>query len=160
MTPAAVRLTSLKKSYGRVVAIDDVSLRVEGGEFFSLLGPSGCGKTTTLRAVAGLIELDAGKIEIMNRDVTGLPVHKRNIGMVFQNYALFPHMTVAANIAFGLRMRGMARGEVSALVERALDLVPPRWNRGTAASPAERGSAATRGVRARRRDRTAAAPAG
>jgi putative spermidine/putrescine transport system ATP-binding protein len=123
MTPAAVRLTSLKKSYGRVVAIDDVSLRVERGEFFSLLGPSGCGKTTTLRAIAGLIELDAGKIEIMNRDVTGLAVHKRNIGMVFQNYALFPHMTVAANIAFGLRMRGMARGEVSALVERALDLV-------------------------------------
>jgi len=121
--PAAVQLTGLSKSYGRIVAIDKVSLRVERGEFFSLLGPSGCGKTTTLRAVAGLIELDAGKIEIMSRDVTNLAVHKRNIGMVFQNYALFPHMTVAENIAFGLRMRGTARGDMSALVERALELV-------------------------------------
>src|SRR5213593_1082575 len=107
--PAAVQLTRLRKSYGRVVAIDDVSLTVGHGEFFSLLGPSGCGKTTTLRAVAGLIDLDAGKIEIMSRDVTNLAVHKRNIGMVFQSYALFPHMTVAQNIAFGLRMRGVRR---------------------------------------------------
>jgi putative spermidine/putrescine transport system ATP-binding protein len=121
--PAAVQLTGLSKSYGRIVATDNVSLRVERGEFFSLLGPSGCGKTTTLRAIAGLIELDAGKIEIMSRDVTDLPVHKRNIGMVFQNYALFPHMTVAANIAFGLRMRGVNKGEIAPRVERALELV-------------------------------------
>ena len=123
VNPAAVQLTSLRKSYGRVMAIDDVSLRVERGEFFSLLGPSGCGKTTTLRAVAGLIDPDAGKIEIMSRDVTSLPVHKRNIGMVFQSYALFPHMTVAENIGFGLRMRGVKREEIAARVERALDLV-------------------------------------
>jgi putative spermidine/putrescine transport system ATP-binding protein len=123
VNPAAVQLTCLRKSYGRVMAIDDVSLRVERGEFFSLLGPSGCGKTTTLRAVAGLIDPDAGKIEIMSRDVTSLPVHKRNIGMVFQSYALFPHMTVAENIGFGLRMRGVKKEEIAARVERALDLV-------------------------------------
>jgi spermidine/putrescine ABC transporter ATP-binding subunit len=118
-----VELTHLSKAYGRVVAINDVSLCVGQGEFFSLLGPSGCGKTTTLRAVAGLIEIDAGTIAIMSRDVTDLPVHKRNIGMVFQNYALFPHMTVADNIAFGLKMRGVKRGEIAGRVERALDLV-------------------------------------
>jgi spermidine/putrescine ABC transporter ATP-binding subunit len=118
-----VELTHLRKSYGRVVAIDDVSLSVGQGEFFSLLGPSGCGKTTTLRAIAGLIELDAGTIAIMSRDVTDLPVHQRNIGMVFQNYALFPHMTVAENIAFGLKMRGVKRGEIGPRVERALGLV-------------------------------------
>ena len=120
---ATVELTHLSKAYGRVVAINDVSLCVGQGEFFSLLGPSGCGKTTTLRAVAGLIEIDAGTIAIMSRDVTDLPVHKRNIGMVFQNYALFPHMTVAENIAFGLKMRGVKRREIAGRVERALDLV-------------------------------------
>ena len=123
MTPVAVELTHLRKTYGRVVAMNDVSLRVERGEFFSLLGPSGCGKTTTLRAIAGLVEPDGGKIEIMSRDVTDLPVHRRNIGMVFQNYALFPHMNVAENIGFGLRMRGLPRSEIAARVEQALELV-------------------------------------
>jgi spermidine/putrescine ABC transporter ATP-binding subunit len=121
--PVAVRLTSLRKTYGRVVAIDDLSVCVDRGEFFSLLGPSGCGKTTTLRAVAGLVDLDAGAIEIMDRVVTYLPVHKRNIGMVFQNYALFPHMTIAENIAYGLRMRRVSKAAIASRVKRAFELV-------------------------------------
>ena len=123
MTDQAVRLTGLEKNYGRVVAVDGVSLEVARGEFFSLLGPSGCGKTTTLRLVAGLAEPDAGAIEIMGRDVTDIPANRRNIGMVFQNYALFPHMTVAQNIGFGLRMRGVRGADRAGQVDRALDLV-------------------------------------
>jgi putative spermidine/putrescine transport system ATP-binding protein len=120
---AAVQLTDLRKIFGRTTAIDDLSLRVNRGAFFALLGPSGCGKTTTLRAIAGLCEVDAGIIEIMGRDVTALPVNKRNIGMVFQNYALFPHMTVAENISFGLKMRGVPKSEITTRIARALDLV-------------------------------------
>ena len=123
MNDAAVHLQSLNKVYGEVVAVDDVSLDVQRGEFFSLLGPSGCGKTTTLRLVAGLIEPDGGHIEIMGQDVTDLPANRRNIGMVFQNYALFPHMTVTENVTFGLRMRKVDRGETARRVEQVLDLV-------------------------------------
>ena len=123
MNDAAVHLESLNKVYGQLVAVDDVSLDVQRGEFFSLLGPSGCGKTTTLRLVAGLIKPDGGHIEIMGEDVTDRSAHQRNIGMVFQNYALFPHMTVAENVAFGLRMRKVERGEAARRVERVLDLV-------------------------------------
>ena len=119
----AVNLRSLHKSYGQSVAVDDVSLEVRRGEFFSLLGPSGCGKTTTLRMIAGLLQPDAGQIEIMGEDVTDRPAHRRNIGMVFQNYALFPHMTVAENVAFGLKMRKIERSVAAERVERVLDLV-------------------------------------
>jgi multiple sugar transport system ATP-binding protein len=101
---AQVRLEHLRKTYGKVTAIDDVSLTVEDGEFLVLLGPSGCGKTTVLRAVAGLEELDRGGIAIGGRDVTRLPPGRRRIAMVFQSYAVFPHLRVYDNIVFGLRM--------------------------------------------------------
>src|ERR1700674_5427246 len=100
---ASVTLDGVSKLYGRQAAVDDVSLAIQEGEFLVLLGPSGCGKTTTLRMIAGLVEPTRGLIRIGGIDVTAVPARKRNIGMVFQDYALFPHMTVAENIAFGLR---------------------------------------------------------
>jgi putative spermidine/putrescine transport system ATP-binding protein len=111
------------KSYGPIAAVDNVSLDVRRGEFFSLLGPSGCGKTTTLRLIAGLAEPDAGIVKILGDDVTDVSTNKRNIGMVFQNYALFPHMTVSENIGFGLRMRKIPRSEINDRVASALELV-------------------------------------
>jgi len=119
----AVQLLNLTKRYGRAAAVDDVSLEVRRGEFFSLLGPSGCGKTTTLRLIAGLAEPDTGAIKILGDDVTGVPTNKRSIGMVFQNYALFPHMTVSENIGFGLRMRKVNHTEIAGRVAAVLDLV-------------------------------------
>ncbi|WP_291297665.1 ABC transporter ATP-binding protein [Elioraea sp.] len=116
-------LTSLRKMYGPTVAVDDVSLTVREGELVALLGPSGCGKTTTLRMVAGFIEPTAGTITIGGRDVTYLPPHRRDTGMVFQSYALFPHMTVAQNVAFGLEMRKVGRAEAAQRVADALALV-------------------------------------
>jgi ABC-type Fe3+/spermidine/putrescine transport system ATPase subunit len=109
-----VELQRVSKSYGGgVKAVDDLSLHIREGEFLFLLGPSGCGKTTTLRMVAGFIKPDSGRITIGNRDVSRIPPYERDVGMVFQSYALFPHMTVADNVAFGLRMRGMAKGEIA-----------------------------------------------
>ncbi len=102
---AEIRLTRLRKTYGKVEAIKDLSLEIRDGEFLVLLGPSGCGKTTTLRALAGLEMLDRGRILIGARDVTALPPGRRGIAMVFQSYAVFPHMRVYDNIVFGLRMR-------------------------------------------------------
>ena len=110
-----IELHGLTKIYGAgssaVVAVDDVSLAIESGELFFLLGPSGCGKTTLLRMIAGLIEPTAGRVHFGDDDVTDLPVEKRNTAMVFQNYALWPHMTVAQNVQFGPRMRGADSGE-------------------------------------------------
>jgi spermidine/putrescine ABC transporter ATP-binding subunit len=108
---------------GGVVAVDRLSLQVAAGELFSLLGPSGCGKTTTLRIVAGFVEPDAGQVLIKSVDVTDLPPERRDIGMVFQSYALFPHMTVEANVGYGLRMRGVAADERRRRVGEALELV-------------------------------------
>jgi spermidine/putrescine ABC transporter ATP-binding subunit len=105
------------------VAVDRVSLDVRDGELFTLLGPSGCGKTTLLRLIAGFHRPDAGRILFGERDVTGLPPHARNIGMVFQNYALWPHMTVFQNIAYGLRLRRLGRAEVEARVQEGLRTV-------------------------------------
>src|SRR5580704_13260655 len=102
---AQVRLRKLSKAYGTAAAVDDVSLDVPAGAFVSLLGPSGSGKTTTLNLIAGFLAPDSGDILIDNRSVADVPPHKRNIGMVFQSYSLFPHMTVAQNIGFPLRMR-------------------------------------------------------
>jgi putative spermidine/putrescine transport system ATP-binding protein len=118
-----VSALSLVKRYGDQTAIADVSLKVERGAFVSLLGPSGCGKTTTLKCLAGFEEIDDGRILFDGRDVTRLPPEQRDIGMVFQNYALFPHMTAAGNIAFGLEMRKTPRAEIARRVASALDLV-------------------------------------
>ena len=118
-----VRLLDVSRRYGPVTAVNAISLDVRQGEFIALLGPSGCGKTTTLRMVAGFIEPSAGQISIGSRDVTHLAPHKRNTGLVFQNYALFPHMSVADNVGFGLEMRGCGRTEIAIRVTAALDRV-------------------------------------
>jgi putative spermidine/putrescine transport system ATP-binding protein len=105
------------------VAVDGVTLDIAAGEFFSLLGPSGCGKTTSLRMIAGFELPDSGRVHVAGRDITDLPVHKRDMGMVFQSYALFPHRTVAENVAFGLRMRDVPKPDIERRVEAALALV-------------------------------------
>src|SRR6059058_4856521 len=105
----ALRLQGIRKAYGPVVAVAGVDLTVEEGEFFTLLGPSGSGKTTLLRLIAGFERPDAGSIELGGRDVTSLPPHLRETNTVFQDYALFPHMTVAENIGYGLRVKGVAK---------------------------------------------------
>ena len=119
----ALSLTAVSKRYGDVVAVEGVSIDVAGGEFLTLLGPSGSGKTTTLQIVAGFVRPDRGTVVLDGRDLTGVPPHRRNIGMVFQNYALFPHMTVADNVAFPLESRRMPRAEVRRRVGEALETV-------------------------------------
>jgi len=118
-----VSIDQATKLYGTMRALDEVCLDVAAGEFITLLGPSGCGKSTTLRAIAGLLDIDRGTIAIDGHDVTRVPIHKRDIGVVFQNNALFPHMTVAQNVAFGLRMRRIARAEQTERVASALAMV-------------------------------------
>jgi len=120
---ASVRLEGLWKMYGDVVAVRDVTLPIAPGEFITLLGPSGSGKTTTLMAIAGFVTPSRGAIYIDDRPVVDLPPQKRDLGIVFQNYALFPHMTVADNIAFPLQMRRLPRAEVSRRVAQALEMV-------------------------------------
>jgi ABC-type Fe3+/spermidine/putrescine transport system ATPase subunit len=110
----SVAIERITKRFGEVTAVDRVSLEVRSGELFSLLGPSGCGKTTLLRLVGGLEEPDAGAIRIHGRDVTGVPAHRRPSNMVFQHYALFPHLTVAENVAFGLRYQKARAGSAEA----------------------------------------------
>ena len=121
--PPALSLRRLRKTFGAVVAVDDVSLDAAPGEFLSLLGPSGCGKSTILRMVAGLAEPDGGQVVLAGEDITRVPVHRRNLGLVFQSYALFPHMTVFENVAFGLRRRGIGETALRPRVERMLELV-------------------------------------
>jgi iron(III) transport system ATP-binding protein len=116
-------LKNISKSFGSTRAVTDVSLDVERGEFFGLLGPSGCGKTTTLRMIAGLEKPDSGTIEFESTDFTHLPAERRGFGMVFQNYALFPHLNVFENVAFGLRARHKTKPEISERVSSALELV-------------------------------------
>jgi putative spermidine/putrescine transport system ATP-binding protein len=120
---AGLRLEAIAKRFGEVRAVDDLSLDVADGEFVVLLGPSGCGKTTTLRMIAGFLETTAGSIRIGSRDVTREPPYRRNVGFVFQSYALFPHLDVAENVAFGLRRRRVQESEIGARVQRALALV-------------------------------------
>lgn len=120
---AGVVLKDVTKRFSAVTAVDAVSLEVREGEFLTLLGPSGCGKTTTLRLIAGFTAPSRGRILIAGEDVTDLPPRKRNIGMVFQDYALFPHLTVAENIAFGLRERGEPKAKISARVQELVALV-------------------------------------
>jgi putative spermidine/putrescine transport system ATP-binding protein len=120
---ARLELERLSKHFGPTVAVHDVSLDVRDGEFVVLLGPSGCGKTTTLRMIAGFIAPTAGRVRLGGQDVTALPPWKRNAGMVFQSYALFPHLTVAENVAFGLEMRKVPRSEIGSRIAEALRLV-------------------------------------
>ena len=119
----AVRLDGVSKRFGEVTALHEGSLAVRRGELMTLLGPSGCGKTTLLNLVAGFLAPDSGEISIDGRLVTAVPTHKREIGMMFQSYALFPHMTVAANVGYGLKMRGLPKPEMARRVEEALALV-------------------------------------
>src|SRR6185295_14247573 len=118
-----ISIRDVTKTYGRTAALDNVSLEIASGEFITLLGPSGSGKTTLLMVLAGFIRPDCGEIRFGDRDVTLVPPHKRDVGMVFQNYALFPHMTVAGNLAYPLKLRGVGGAEVDARVARALDMV-------------------------------------
>jgi len=120
---AAITLDRLAKHYGNFVALDDLSLEVAQGEFLVLLGPSGCGKTTTLRIIGGFVEATRGRVEIGGRDVTLEPPYRRNIGLVFQNYALFPHLDVYENVAFGLRRRKMDAPTIQSKVKQALEFV-------------------------------------
>ncbi len=116
-------ISGVTKRFGAAVVLDDLSIAVAQGEFVSLLGPSGCGKTTLLRCVAGLLQPDAGRIAVGGAEITRLPAHRRNVGVVFQNYALFPHLTVAENIGFGLRAQGVAKRDAAPRVAEALRLV-------------------------------------
>ena len=120
---AVVELVGLTKKYAGHVAVSEVNLKIASGEFFSLLGPSGCGKSTTLRMVAGFVTPDDGRIFIDGDDIVDRPPEKRDVGIVFQNYAIFPHMNVADNIAFGLRMRKVEKGEIARRVRDALQQV-------------------------------------
>lgn len=121
--PPLVTIEHVSKSFGAVRAVDDVSLTIREGEFFALLGPSGCGKTSLMRMIAGFGEPDRGRILLAGHDVTHVPPHKRPVNMMFQNYALFPHLNVFENVAFGLREEGVAKHEIFARVAEALRLV-------------------------------------
>jgi putative spermidine/putrescine transport system ATP-binding protein len=122
-TAVDVRLLGVRKTYGDVVAVDHVDLDVEAGEFFTLLGPSGSGKTTTLRMIAGFERPDAGRIELSGVDVTSRAPYERDVNTVFQDYALFPHMTVAENVAYGLRVKGIGRAERRKRVDEILRVI-------------------------------------
>src|SRR4051795_11192582 len=118
-----VRLDRVTKRFEDVVAVDDLSLEIDRGRFYALLGPSGCGKTTTLRMIGGFEEPTAGAIYLGDREVSGLPAYKRDVNTVFQSYALFPHLSIFENVAFGLRRKGNRGRELEGKVEQILDLV-------------------------------------
>ena len=120
---STVELRNVSKSYGDFDAVKSVDLVVESAEFLTLLGPSGCGKTTTLRLIAGFVKPTVGSIVVGDMDVTKVPPHLREVGLVFQNYALFPHMSVGENVDFGLKMRKIPKAERVERVEEALELV-------------------------------------
>ena len=119
----ALRFSGVRKTFGQVIALDSFDLELKQGELVTLLGPSGCGKTTALRIAAGFEQLNSGSVFVKDKEVTSLPAHTRNMGMVFQNYSLFPHMTVAENVGFGLRVRGVDAAERDMLVREAVSRV-------------------------------------
>ncbi|MCC7045784.1 MAG: ABC transporter ATP-binding protein [Alphaproteobacteria bacterium] len=118
-----ISIRSVTKRYGAFAALDDIGLEIASGEFITLLGPSGSGKTTLLMVLAGFIRPDSGEVRFGDRDVSLTPPHKRDVGMVFQNYALFPHMSVAGNLAYPLKLRGVGKADIARRVGRALDMV-------------------------------------
>ncbi len=120
---AAIELRAVQKRYGAFVALGGVDLHIEPGEFMTFLGPSGSGKTTTLNLIAGFTNLTGGEIRVGDRDVGSLPAYKRNFGVVFQHYALFPHMTVAKNVAYPLKLRGVSKAEQEKMVDQVLGMV-------------------------------------
>src|SRR5690606_21966750 len=120
---AALEVNDLHKSFGPVQVLKGVTVRARQGEFISLVGPSGCGKTTTLNNVGGFEHPNSGDVRLNGASVVALPSHKRGLGMVFQNHALFPHMTILENVGFGLRIRGVPRAEVAESARDALRLV-------------------------------------
>lgn len=119
----SVKLTNITKTFGKVCAVDNVSLNIKKGEFLTLLGPSGCGKTTLLRIIAGFVRPDKGNVFFNETDITNLPPWERNIGFVFQNYALWPNMTIFNNVAYGLKLRKLSRSAIRKAVEHVLKLV-------------------------------------
>ncbi|WP_413875138.1 ABC transporter ATP-binding protein [Albidovulum sp.] len=121
--PPAVEFRNVEVTYGRFVAVHGFSLAIARGSFVTLLGPSGCGKTTLLRSIAGLVDISRGQISIGGRRIDDVPIYRRNIGLVFQNYALFPHKTIFDNVAFGLKYRNVPKPEIAARVARALEMV-------------------------------------
>jgi spermidine/putrescine transport system ATP-binding protein len=123
MTRGNVEISGIRKEFGDVVAVDGIDIKIQPGEFFTILGPSGCGKTTTLRMIAGLEQPTSGEVHISNQDVTSKPANKRDTSIVFQRWALFPHMSVGENISFGLEMQGVAKSERKDRVKEVLDLV-------------------------------------
>jgi len=118
-----VSIQEATKRFGEIVAVNNISLSIEKGEFFTLLGPSGCGKTTLLRMIAGFYQIDSGNILFGEKIINNVPAHKRDTGMVFQNYAIFPHMTVSENVAYGLKARKVPKPEIKRRVDEALELV-------------------------------------
>ena len=155
---AFVELETLHRSFGDVVALDGISISLEEGEFVSLLGPSGCGKTTALRIVAGFDRPNSGRILVAGKDMTRVPPNKRDMGMVFQAYSLFPNMTASRNVEYGLKIRGTAKEERATKVAELLELVGPRPRRRPLSAPALGRDAAARRARARARDRAARPP--
>src|SRR4051812_42157915 len=123
MAALELQVAGLVKRYSPQVAVGPISFEVMEGEFFSLLGPSGCGKTTTLRCIAGFETIGEGRIALSGKRLDDMPPHRRDVGLVFQNYALFPHLTVFENVAFGLRLRRLGQAEIDERVGRILDLV-------------------------------------
>lgn len=126
-----VKIEHVIKSYGNQQVLKNISLSIEKGEFITLLGPSGCGKSTLLRAIAGLNDIDSGRIYVDEQDMTPLPPRERNVGMVFQSYALFPNMNVFHNIAFGLKMDGMKKEQYSSLVREMIELIDLQGKEGS-----------------------------
>ena len=123
MEDYAVKIENITKRFGEVVAVHNISIEISAGEFFSILGPSGCGKTTLLRLIAGFEEPDSGEIHQEGSLANGIPAYRRNVNTVFQSYALFPHMNVYENIAFGLKMKKASKKEMNSRILKALDLV-------------------------------------